>query len=538
MRLVRSLDFRGWALLGAAALCIALPGVIAALGGSAHAGVTLEERKLPMRFSWVACQPDCRGWVSAVGIVTADSPKDFDEFARGRQLAGATIVLDSSGGSVNDSIALGRRWRNLGALTTVGISVQTHTAQGDRASVVPEAYCESMCVFLLLSGKTRYVPEAAHVRVHQIWMGDRADDAKAASYSAQDLMIVERDIGRLAKYTFDMGGAGDLLSLSLSVPPWEDLHELSRGGIAADQSRHHRCRRRGAAAEPTASLTPVAALPAKPVQDRFVSSAVRTPAPIAQPRNRPRRPKPWFRPAASRPRSSDCVPGSSRGAARIVARRGYRSSRARPLRMTKLSRRLRCRLLGLGFDLADRIDHGIEGQHGRGMPRLVVAHRLEQRDIGPFALRRAAVFLQHLADGFAQFAQFARGRADDVARHDRGRGLAERAGLHVMGKIGDDRPVHFEVDLDGRAAQFGMRGGAGVGGGQPAKPGDIAGQFDDALVVDVVQHKIEVSGWPIALRSPLAAAVQQPYIWVANGGNTVRPFLGGPKWKPIRPPWC
>ena len=85
-----------------------------------------------------------------------------------------------------------------------------------------------MCVFLLLSGKTRYVPEAAHVRVHQIWMGDRADDAKAASYTAQDLMIVERDIGRLAKYTFDMGGAGDLLSLSLNVPPWEDLHELSR----------------------------------------------------------------------------------------------------------------------------------------------------------------------------------------------------------------------------------------------------------------------------------------------------------------------
>ena len=73
--------------------------------------------------------------------------------------------------------------------------------------------------------------EAAHVRVHQIWMGDRADDAKAASYTAQDLMIVERDIGRLAKYTFDMGGAGDLLSLSLNVPPWEDLHELSRGEL-------------------------------------------------------------------------------------------------------------------------------------------------------------------------------------------------------------------------------------------------------------------------------------------------------------------
>jgi len=40
-------------------------------------------------------------------------PKEFDEFARGHQLGGVTIVLDSSGGSVNDSVALGRRWRIL-----------------------------------------------------------------------------------------------------------------------------------------------------------------------------------------------------------------------------------------------------------------------------------------------------------------------------------------------------------------------------------------------------------------------------------------
>jgi len=226
LRLLRSPDLRGWLLVGTAAACIVLAGAVATFGSSAHAGGTLEERKLPMKFSWVACEPNCRGWVSAVGIITADTPKDFEDFARGRQLGGATVVLDSSGGSVNDAIALGRRFRNLGLLTTVGISMQTRNGQGGHASVAPEAYCESMCVFLLLAGKTRYVPEAAHVRVHQIWMGDRADDAKAASYSAQDLMIVERDIGRLAKYTFDMGGAGDLLSLALNVPPWEDLHEL------------------------------------------------------------------------------------------------------------------------------------------------------------------------------------------------------------------------------------------------------------------------------------------------------------------------
>ena len=187
------------------------------------------------------------------------------------------------------SIALGRRWRNLGALTTVGTSVQTRSAQGERASVAPGAYCESMCVFLLLSGKTRYVPEGARVRVHQIWMGDRADDAKAASYSAQDLMIVERDIGRLAKYTFDMGGAGDLLSLSLNVPPWEDLHELSRGEL-----RLTNLVTTDAVAEVLPHMdianVPVAEAVGKAVQDRFVSKAVET-RQIHNRRNRPRPPR-------------------------------------------------------------------------------------------------------------------------------------------------------------------------------------------------------------------------------------------------------
>src|ERR1700716_766776 len=117
---------RGWMLLGAAALCIALPGLMPMLGGSAHAGIGLEERKLPMKFSWVACQRNCRGWISAIGIVTADSPRDFDEFARGRQLGSCWIPAAVRSTTRSRS---GRRWRNLGALTTVGTSVQTNTAQ-------------------------------------------------------------------------------------------------------------------------------------------------------------------------------------------------------------------------------------------------------------------------------------------------------------------------------------------------------------------------------------------------------------------------
>jgi hypothetical protein len=280
LRLVNSLNIRGWALFGAVALTLALPGVTATLGDAAQAGTPLEERRLPMHFSWVACGPNCKGWISAVGIITQDSPKEFDDFAKGRDLAGTTVVLDSSGGSVNDAIALGRRWRGLGLLTTVGTSTPYHTAGGDRGTVNPEAYCESMCVFLLLSGKTRYVPNGAHVRVHQIWMGDRADDAKAASYSAQDLMIVERDVGRLAKYTFDMGGAGDLLSLAMSVPPWEDLHELSR-----DELRETNLVTTDAVAAvlpPAEVLTPMAELHSKEIQDRFTGSNMQADAAAAK----------------------------------------------------------------------------------------------------------------------------------------------------------------------------------------------------------------------------------------------------------------
>jgi len=265
---VWSLNCSGWARLCAAAICLAL------LGSNARAETTLEARKLPMDFKWyeadASCREDCSGWISAVGTITSDTPSRFEEFASGRALKGAKVVLDSSGGSVLDAISLGRRWRRLALQTTVGIVIERSVAgQGAERAIVSDAYCESMCVFLLLSGTNRYVPEGAHVRVHQIWMGDRAENAKAATYSADDLMIVERDIGRLAKYTFDMGGSGELLSLALSVPPWEPLHELS-----ADELRLTNIVTTTAVADakvPNSDVT--GSIAPKAIQDRFAGSA-------------------------------------------------------------------------------------------------------------------------------------------------------------------------------------------------------------------------------------------------------------------------
>ena len=94
------------------------------------------------------------------------------------------------------AMALGRAIRRFEMTTTVG---KTATLPGGddgkpRAALSPKANCESMCAFILLGGTRRYVPPEAQVLVHQIWLGDRRDDATAASYTAEDLMLVQRDI--------------------------------------------------------------------------------------------------------------------------------------------------------------------------------------------------------------------------------------------------------------------------------------------------------------------------------------------------------
>jgi hypothetical protein len=181
------------------------------------------------------CGKDCRTWVSAIGAITADSPREFDLFVQKNDIRGATLVLDSDGGSVLGALSLGRAVRALNMKTTVGKTVDLAAGQNGekRARLMPRAYCESMCAFVLLAGVERHVPAEARVLVHQIWLGDRRDDPTSANYSAEDLVLVQRDIGRLAQYTIEMGGTIDLLEIALKIPPWEPMRLLSRDELRA-----------------------------------------------------------------------------------------------------------------------------------------------------------------------------------------------------------------------------------------------------------------------------------------------------------------
>jgi hypothetical protein len=195
------------------------------------------DRALPMRFELRQqspadiCGGKCETWISAAGAITADSARDFLQAVKdSKNLTGATVVLDSDGGSVIGAIALGREIRKLALNTTVGRVVDLPpTAQKEpRIALLPRADCESMCAFVLLAGIQRSVPAEARVMVHQIWLGDRREDPTAATYSAEDLVLVQRDVGRLARYTAEMGASIDLLDLALRIPPWEPMHAMTR----------------------------------------------------------------------------------------------------------------------------------------------------------------------------------------------------------------------------------------------------------------------------------------------------------------------
>jgi hypothetical protein len=112
----------------------------------------------------------------------------------------------------------------------VGRTIELSGTDGSasRATLSPHADCESMCAFVLLAGVRRYVPPEARVRVHGIWFGDRRNNARTASYSGDDLVILQRDVGLLAQYTVRMGGSIDLLETAVRVPPWETLRLLSQ----------------------------------------------------------------------------------------------------------------------------------------------------------------------------------------------------------------------------------------------------------------------------------------------------------------------
>jgi hypothetical protein len=242
-------------------------------GGAAPPNrVVRPEQSATMQFERVReggdCRERCRVWIAASGRISETSAADFEAFVRDVDVKGATVVLESGGGVVDGGLALGRAFRRLGLTTTVGKIVRLPGANGERrAELSPRATCASMCVFALLGGMRRHVPDEARVLVHQIWPSRQRDDALAATYSAGNMMRIQRELGVIARYTAEMGADIELFELAMRIPPWEGLRPLT--GEELRRMRVHNVDVTRSASAGAAAAAPARAAPAPPPVERF-----------------------------------------------------------------------------------------------------------------------------------------------------------------------------------------------------------------------------------------------------------------------------
>ncbi len=66
-----------------------------------------------------ACGPGCDRWIAAEGVIVADTPIAFFEFAKRLDGARPPLLIQSEGGVVEAAMALGRQVRRAGLATMV-----------------------------------------------------------------------------------------------------------------------------------------------------------------------------------------------------------------------------------------------------------------------------------------------------------------------------------------------------------------------------------------------------------------------------------
>jgi hypothetical protein len=131
----------------------------------------------PMRFLRVrssdpACQPDCPEWIAAEGRIEVGTAQAFARVIAelgGRRLP---VLLNSSGGSVADAMAMGRLIRARRLAVAVGRTIlepgvsPAGGGEARGATISSGVRCASACPLVLAGGIERYASTAAFLGVH------------------------------------------------------------------------------------------------------------------------------------------------------------------------------------------------------------------------------------------------------------------------------------------------------------------------------------------------------------------------------------
>jgi hypothetical protein len=147
--------------------------IIATTASATDMSFALQERDLRPNF-------DLDQWVFADGEIVPGTFDKFQSFLKAHPslIAGATVILNSPGGSVAEGIKLGDAIRDLHFRTdvgTIGIGVM---------SIAP-GICPSACIYPYLGGEYRYLHQGSAIGVHRFSFTNTAITASEATETSQ-----------------------------------------------------------------------------------------------------------------------------------------------------------------------------------------------------------------------------------------------------------------------------------------------------------------------------------------------------------------
>ena len=177
------------------------------------------------------CGAQCPKVVVAQGVIEAETPENFLNFARTAALANglrAVVFIDSPGGNVVGSMELGAAFRQM----RLAAIVAGYANSGGLAGPVA-GECVSACVYALMGAVRRVAPSMSRVALHR--MSITPENGMGGARHFADARLVNL----VASYAKRMGVSPMVVRAAEALPPDQvrllSVRELRSWGLA--QSR-------------------------------------------------------------------------------------------------------------------------------------------------------------------------------------------------------------------------------------------------------------------------------------------------------------
>jgi hypothetical protein len=208
------------------------------------------------------CEPNCPEWIAAQGRIEAGSVARFRRVLRRLGDRRVPVLIDSSGGRVNEALEIGRLARARGLDIVVSRTVFASCARADTACrrraraakarlgvpIADLSMCASSCTFILAAGTRRLVGPAAFVGVHQVRsfyvyarlvrtyrftpMGREVVSERRVTERVVETRTPQRTYDQIQRYFAEMGIGEAIMPLILATPG-DQLHWMTRAELEA-----------------------------------------------------------------------------------------------------------------------------------------------------------------------------------------------------------------------------------------------------------------------------------------------------------------